>query len=144
MSRSMTALCPCIRPQLAELLRTAHEKFGWQMSVVGTGRDDQQQAEYLRIGTSKAKRSKHQKQPICGLSHAGDIAPYHLMQLKNWAPEHPDWLKLGELGEGLGLNWGGRWSGKWRRPGARDYKIVDCPHFDVAVDHAAQPGTLVA
>jgi hypothetical protein len=120
---------------MAELLRDCREKFDWQMVIVGTGRTEKQQAEYKRIGTSRATRSLHQPQLVCGLSHAGDFAPYHLMQLKNWAPEHPDWLKYGELAESKGLLWGGRWSGKFRRESDPDYKLVDCPHVYIKLKH---------
>ena len=136
MSKSLSDLCSCVRPQIAELLREAREKLGFQMAVIGTGRDAKQQAEYLRIGTSRANKSLHQPQPVCGLSHAADIAPAHLIQLKNWAPEHPDWLRLGELAESKGLLWGGRWSGKWKRDTDIEYGLVDCPHFYVKAFHA--------
>lgn len=132
----MTDLCVAVRPRIAALKAHAEREWGWQIVVVGTGRNAEQQAEYVRIGTSKAKRSLHQAQPACNLSHAADIVPAHLAQLKNWAPEHPDWLKLGEAGENLfRLSWGGRWSGKWHIKGTPDYKIVDCPHFYIKLDH---------
>lgn len=144
MSTSISDLCPCIRSKVQELLRWGHEEKGWQMTVVGTGRTPAAQAKYVKAGTSRTSNSKHLPQPGCGLSHAADVAPYHLRQMKNWAPEHPNWLALGEKAEALGLNWGGRWSGKWRKPDQKDYRICDCPHFDVKVIHKPDELTLKA
>lgn len=129
MSKSLTDLCSCIYPKIAELLRKANADLGFSMVIVGTGRTPDEQEINLRLGVSWTKRSKHLPQPGCGKSHAADVAPYHLTQLKNWAPNHPDWQRLGELGELLGLSWGGRW--KHQR---------DCPHFEVAVNHSIPPG----
>lgn len=123
MSRNLSDLCYCIRPQVEKLLREAHQKFGWSMVVVDTVRTPEEQRENLAKKVSWTLRSNHLPQPSCNKSHAADIAPYHLMQLKNWGPEHPDWELLGELGESFGLLWGGRW------------KQRDCPHFEVKVEH---------
>ena len=136
MGKNLTDLCECIRPQASLLLKKAHEELGFWMSVVSTGRTEEEQVENLRTGVSRTRKSKHLPQPVCKKSHAFDTAPRHLIALKNWAPEHPDWERLGKLGESMGLEWGGRWSGKWRRAGERDYHIVDCPHFQVSVTHA--------
>lgn len=138
----MSELCPCLREKVAALLRWGHEVKGWQMVLVETGRTPERQARVLAAGNARTSHSKHLPQPGCGLAHAADIAPYHLQQQKNWAPNDPDWLALGEQGEALGLNWGGRWSGKFRKPEQPDYKLVDCPHFDVKVTHGPEELTL--
>lgn len=98
---------------MAEALLAAAKAAGFDLVVVDTLRTAEEQAEYLRTGASKRKDSLH----LHGL--AIDVAPRPLMKLKNWAPEHPEWFRLGELGEGLGLRWGGR----WKSP-------VDRPHFE--------------
>ena len=38
----------------------------------------------------------------------------------NWDTKDPDWTKAGEIGESVGLKWGGR------------FKTPDMPHFELA------------
>lgn len=123
MSRNLSDLCDCIRPKAEQLLRKAHEELNWTMVVVDTVRTPEEQQENIRLKVSWTTKSDHLPQPVCGKSHAVDIAPYHLTQKKNWAPDHPDWEILGRMGEGIGLYWGGRW------------KKRDCPHFGMQVLH---------
>lgn len=126
MSRSIFDLCESVRPLAQQLLREAHEKFGWSMVVVDTLRTAEEQRQNILNKVSWKTRSDHLPQPGCGKSHAIDIAPAHLMTLKNWAPDHPDWDKLGGLGESLGLLWGGRWAKR------------DCPHLYRKITHKLQ------
>jgi len=102
-----------------ELLHRATRHLGFEMTVVDVLRTPAEQARNIKNGVSWTSNSLHLPQPCCGKSHAIDLAPGHLMKLKNWAPWHPDWTKLGELGESLGFRWGGRWK-----------KKRDCPHFE--------------
>lgn len=138
MSRSLNDLCECIRPEAGELLRRAHEDLGFTMIVVDTLRTPAEQQQNIIKRVSFTAQSKHIAQPICGKSHAIDAVPHHLAILKNWAPEHPDWLKLGELGESLGLKWGGRWAGIFHRKGDPTSRQPDCPHFDKSISHESQ------
>lgn len=64
-------------------------------------------------------------QPPENLSEAIDIAPVHLMKMKNWAPEHPDWVKIGEVGKSLGLKWG-----VWKNNANGVLKNIDPGHFE--------------
>lgn len=139
MSRSLDDLCACCRPRFERYLELASENFNFEMIVTCTERTPAAQAQALANGTSKTLRSKHLPQKVCKKSHALDAVPKHLARLKFWAPEHPDWERLGKLGEALGLQWGGRWGGKWRRPTDRDYKIVDCCHLQCDCDCTKGP-----
>jgi peptidoglycan L-alanyl-D-glutamate endopeptidase CwlK len=115
---SLWDLDPRILPLATDLITRAHIDLGFDCKVIDVIRTPAEQAHNLAIGVSWTEKSLHLPQPDCGKSHAIDIAPRHLMALKNWAPEHPDWEKLGALGESLGFDWGGRW------------KQRDCPHFE--------------
>ena len=118
MSRSLDDLCPACRPLFDKFLELAEENFNFDMVVVDVLRTPEQQAANIAKGVSWTAKSKHLPQPGCNKSHALDAAPAHLMSLKNWAPSHPDWERLGVMAESLGLNWGGRW------------KQRDCPHVE--------------
>jgi len=135
MGRSLDDLCSCIRPQFDTFLKRAAEELGFVMIVVGTGRTQKKQSENIANLVSFTVASKHLPQPVCHKSHAGDVVPQHLSIKKRWAPEDPDWLRLGLLGEDCGLRWGGRWAGNWHRDGDPHSREPDCPHFDVAVIH---------
>lgn len=121
MSRSLSDLDPKLVAKAVVLLDKAESELGFAVVIIDTLRTPEEQAENIRKGVSWTVHSKHLPQPDCGKSHAIDVAPRHLMALKGWAPYHPDWKKLGVLGESLGLVWGGRWRGKKR----------DCPHFEL-------------
>ena len=117
MSKLLTDLDPRMRAAVAQLLTRVRDDLNFTIIVVDTLRTPTEQEHFISIGVSWTTRSKHLPQPCCGKSHAIDIVPKHLTVLKNWAPAHPDWTRLGELGESLGFEWGGRW------------KVRDCPHF---------------
>jgi peptidoglycan LD-endopeptidase CwlK len=100
-------LDPRIRPLILQLLADA-EAAGLHVKVVETRRNAVRQAECLANKTSKAERSRHQDGMAC------DIAIIEYLHMKDWNPEGPKWQILGELGEKLGLTWGGRWN--WDKP----------------------------
>ena len=58
---------------------------------------------------------------------AGDLC-FVINNKPSW-DDHLPWLKMGELGEGLGLEWGGRWG-----------EMMDRPHFQITrgvpIEHA--------
>jgi D-alanyl-D-alanine carboxypeptidase-like protein len=96
--------------------------------VVDTLRTPLEHSENLAKGTSWTPRSKH----LVGL--AIDIAPFETYLLHGpdklkWDSSDPVWRRLGEIGEGLGLLWGGRWP------------HADMGHFQyvepIRTDHAA-------
>lgn len=92
--------------------------------VVDTIRTPEEQVENIANGVSWTKNSRHLPDGD-GKSNAIDLVPLSVVSLKNWAPEHPDWLILGKIGEALGLRWGGRWG----QPGGKAKK--DCSHFEI-------------
>jgi hypothetical protein len=71
--------------------------------IIETRRTEAEHQANLAAGRSWTKHSKH----IDGL--AIDVGLIARLKEKNWNPEHPDWLRLGEIGEACGLKWGGRW-----------------------------------
>ena len=102
MSRRLADLATEFRP-LAEKLLARCADAGVFLVVVDTLRTPEEHARNLAAGVSWTTRSKH----LDGL--AIDVCPVRLLSEKGWAPWHPDWQKIGEIGEALGLRWGGRW-----------------------------------
>ena len=79
--------------------------------IIDTLRTEEEHKANLLKGVSWIKRSKH----MDGL--AIDICPYSIWQLNGpdklqWNANDPIWQKIGEIGESLGLTWGGRWPQK--------------------------------
>jgi hypothetical protein len=104
MVADLHALHPAFRDKVVELIRQCSLK-GITVAVVETFRTHAKQNEYKRMGgkytNSVGGRSKHQY----GL--AVDIVP-----MINGKPQWDNqalWKKVGSVGEGLGLRWGGRW-----------------------------------
>lgn len=105
MDRSLNDLSPRFRP-LAEALLKAFkdELFDDTIIVIDTLRTPEEQADALARGVSWTQHSKH----LTG--DAIDVAPmYHGLNKVNWDTTDPIWEKMGEIGEKLGLVWGGRW-----------------------------------
>jgi hypothetical protein len=104
--------------------------------IVFTGRTPAEQAALYAIGRTDGQppsarvtwtlESKHVMSPKQDMkSLAMDICPFDLYQLNGpdklkWDAADPSWDKLGAIGEGLGLVWGGRW------------KVRDLGHFEFA------------
>jgi peptidoglycan L-alanyl-D-glutamate endopeptidase CwlK len=104
MDRSLTDLSDRFRP-LAEALLKAFADAGLNVIVVDTLRTPAEQADALASGHSWTQHSKH----LTG--DAIDVAPLQEWTKNiNWSPSNPDWQRMGEIGEGLGLRWGGRWA----------------------------------
>jgi len=107
MSRRLDDLNPWFKPLAIELLARCVEA-GIGVIIVDTLRTPEEHAENLRRGVSWTKHSKH----LDGL--AIDIAPYEQYALHGpdkirWDEKDPVWLRIGLIGEQLGLRWGGRW-----------------------------------
>ena len=83
-----------------------------QPIILETTRTEEEHQVNVAAGRSWVKHSKH----IDGL--AIDIGLRDLLQYPNWAPDDPKWQRLGQIGENLGLTWGGRW------------KVRDMVHFE--------------
>ena len=124
MSRRLDDLSASFKPKAIELLARLVEA-GILVAIVDTLRAPAEQEENIRKGVSWTKNSRH----LTG--NAIDIAPYSLWQISgpdklNWNGSDPVWAKIGEIGESLGLIWGGRWgkkSGSTAKP--------DLGHFEM-------------
>lgn len=106
MSRALNDLAPAFRPLAVELLARCVEA-GYPVIIVDTLRTPAEQADCLARGVSWTTHSKHLD------GKAIDIAPYEHYVLHgenkiDWDASDPIWLKLGAIGEALGLKWGGR------------------------------------
>lgn len=116
MSRALNDLSPRFRPLACELLARCVEQ-GIGVAIVDTLRTPAEQAANLAKGVSWTTHSKHLD------GDAIDICPYATWDLHgsdklNWDDADPVWIKLGAIGEALGLRWGGRW------------KVRDMGHFE--------------
>lgn len=130
MINDLRALHPYFRDKITKLIAEC-KKQGIELAVVESYRTHAKQNEYKVMGkkytSSGAGRSKHQY----GL--AVDIVPI-VDSVAMWDNKQL-WLKVGVVGEKLGLRWGGR----WRKP-------YDPGHFEwtggltsVHLAHGAQP-----
>jgi len=116
MSRALNDLSARFRPLAMELLaRCVEEQIA--VVIVDTLRTPAEHAENLAKGVSWTTRSRHLD------GDAIDICPYstwdaHGPDKLNWNAGDPVWLRLGVIGESIGLRWGGRW------------KVKDLGHFE--------------
>jgi peptidoglycan LD-endopeptidase CwlK len=117
-SRKLNDLSPAFRPLAIELLARLTEA-GIPVMIVDTLRTPAEHMANLAAGTSWTRHSKHLD------GNAIDIAPYEAFQLHGpdklqWNAADPAWQRAGEIGESLGLGWGGRWK-----------KTPDFGHFEL-------------
>jgi D-alanyl-D-alanine carboxypeptidase len=106
-SRLLDDLDVSFKPLAFELLARLVE-VGIPVLIVNTRRTAAEQAINISTGHSWVKHSKHED----GL--AIDLVPYSVFReygedSLQWRSDDPIWQKLGTIGEGLGLRWGGRW-----------------------------------
>lgn len=123
MSRLLSDLAPEFQPIAYKLLALFTEA-GIPTLIVDTLRTPAEQAANLASGASKTLNSRH----LTG--HAIDVAPYEVYQLHGpdklqWNSSDPVWLKMGLIGESLGLVWGGRWKDANGKP------WPDSGHFEM-------------
>lgn len=137
MSRRLDDLHPALRPLAFELIARCTEQ-GICLCIIDTLRTTEEQEENIKKGVSWTKNSKHlplmthsggcpnydgTTRDRCvescgfGLSRAIDVCPYEVYQLKGsdklqWDANDAVWTRIGVIGEGLGLRWGGRWTAK--------------------------------
>ncbi len=108
---------------LVEALLSKAAAAGVALQVINTLRTPEQQAANVANGVSWTSNSLHLPQPPYGLSLAIDLCPIQYLTMKNWNPSGEDWQIIGEIGESLGLRWGGRW------------KQRDMGHFEYVISH---------
>lgn len=110
MSRKLDDLSPRFKP-LAVLLLARLTEAGIAVMVIDTLRTPEEHAANLAKGVSWTKHSKHLD------GDAIDVCPYAIYDASGpdklaWDAGHPIWVKVGAIGEALGLRWGGRWAVK--------------------------------
>lgn len=124
MGKSLDELSSYMKP-LAQQLIANCTAANIPVVVIDTGRTVIEQRQKVVEGVSWTQNSRHLPQPPEGLSEAIDIAPVSIIAaaalFPNWQPTNPLWEKVGEIGEALGLRWGGRWSGIKRDPSHFEY-----------------------
>lgn len=125
MSRALSDLHPSFRPLAVELLARCVEA-GIMVLIVDTLRTPAEHADNLARGVSWTTHSKH----LDGL--AIDICPFSVYDLHGqdklqWDETDPIWIRIGVIGEAIGLRWGGRW-----------LKTPDVGHFECMM--TATPG----
>lgn len=118
MSRALNDLSESFRAKAIELLARCCEQ-GIPVVIVDTLRTPEEHAVNLAKGVSWTTRSKH----LTG--DAIDIVPFEQYQAHGpdkllWNANDPIWQRVGQIGESLGLIWGGRWKQK------------DMGHFELA------------
>ena len=112
MSRALNDLSPRFRSKVFEFIARCTEA-GIPLLIVDTLRTPEEQEANLAKGVSWTTHSKHLPQPPDNKSLAIDVVPYSLYQLAGpdklaWDAANPVWPKIGEIGEHLGMTWGGR------------------------------------
>jgi len=121
MSRRLDDLSPRFRPLAVELLaRCVEQQIA--IMIIDTLRTPAEHADNLARGVSWTTHSKHLD------GDAIDVCPYstwdaHGPDKLSWDAADPLWAKIGAIGEGLGLRWGGRWS----KPDLGHFEFVPPP-----------------
>src|SRR5712664_344120 len=110
MGRDLSELASYMHPLAVELIRQC-SMAGIPIRIVDTGRTPAEQEQKLAQGESWVPRSRHEPQPPENKSEAIDIVPESILSehKPDWDPQHPDWQRIGVIGESLGLRWGGNW-----------------------------------
>jgi len=112
-------LKPEFREKVKKLLTKA-KKEGIELRVTSTYRDCDEQNELYAQG--RTKPGKIVTNAICGKSAHNYKVAVDLVEFKNGKPiwENPNWERIGQLGESVGLEWGGRWKSFKDRPHFQD------------------------
>ncbi len=110
MGKDMSELASYFEPLAQDLLDKCY-LAGIQCRVIDTGRTPEEQVVKLETKVSWTSHSKHEPQLPEGKSEAIDICPLAILaeHKVDWDSASPLWLQIGEIGEGIGLKWGGRW-----------------------------------
>lgn len=110
MGNNLNELASYFEP-LAQALLDTCSSAGVPCRIIDTGRTAEEQVQKLEQKVSWTSFSKHEPQKPEGKSEAIDICPLAILSERkvDWDPTNPLWLQIGEIGESLGLKWGGRW-----------------------------------
>lgn len=141
MDRSLDSLSSECRPLVVEVLARLVER-DIPVKIVQTMRTEAEHATNIANGTSKTARTRHFPRRLRGLANGGkdddkcdaiDICPYAVYDVTGpdklqWnTAESPEaiaaWLAIGEIGESVGLRWGGRWKQPYD-PGHLELMII--------------------
>lgn len=110
MSRLLDDLDPAFKPLAMELIARCAEA-GIPVLIIYTLRTQAEQDALIAAGRSWTTNSRH----LTG--HAIDICPYQEYELAGpdklqWNGSDPVWQRIGKIGMGIGLTWGGLWTQK--------------------------------
>lgn len=125
MSRALNDLSYPMRSRAVEVLARLVER-GIAVMIVDTLRTEVEHQLNLAKGVSWVPRSMHLPRRVRGYptvdpdadkSDAIDLCPYETYNLHGpdklqWNNADPAWQAIGEIGEAVGLKWGGRWHQK--------------------------------
>lgn len=96
-----------IRPLAENLLRLSADA-GIPLKIVSAYRTPEAQQELKESGrgvtNAGALMSFHNHRL------AFDVVPLEYLPMKDWNPSGSYWKRIGEIGKGIGLEWGGDWS----------------------------------
>lgn len=109
-----------IRPLAVELLRNARDA-GIRLAITSGYRSLDQQRALYEQGRTKPGKIVTNARPGTSWHNFGlafDVAPLDSKGRPHWPNDLKLWQRIGELGELVGLSWGGRW------------KTPDLPHFE--------------
>lgn len=108
-TRNLNDLALEARPVFFEFLaRLTEAKI--PVLIVSVLRDMEMQKKKVADGVSWTYLSKHLPQTPSGKSYAIDVVPYSIYELHgtdklNWDETDLIWVKIGDIGQGLGLKW---------------------------------------
>jgi len=99
---------------MAMAMVQACDEAGIDLLITSTYRDhESQDALYAQGRTTKGAIVTNAR---AGQSYHNHRCAFDVVPLRNgkcvWDSSDPVWRRVGEIGEGLGLEWAGRWSGK--------------------------------
>ena len=114
-SRSVTELHPKVATMAMAMVQACDEQ-GIDLLITSTYRDHESQNELYAQG--RTKKGAIVTNARGGQSYHNHRVAFDVVPLRHgkcvWDSKDPVWLKVGEIGESLGLEWAGRWSGKLR------------------------------
>lgn len=124
----LATLQPTVQPIFKAFL-DACQAAGIPCEIVQGTRTHAEQADIYNDGRTEPGRVVTNAKPGDSYHQYGlavDVVPVAYKNMKDWNPEGPYWAKIGAIGKGLGLTWGG----SWPKP--------DKPHFQLTAAPLAE------